>query len=355
MLRRMPKRALARTSRTRETATEPTPREVSRPLDNWPEVATDFRLRIGGKEGRKCTITKNGGVETENIPIALFTTDEIRARWGNHADYSVAFSSVSEAGTRIQQGGWRRFGLKPLTRPEDESATQEEHGTSLALPAGNPLGETMALMMTMRGMVSADANALAAGVEARANASLQAERDWSDRNATMMLEMFRLVHAPARSGESETVTALLAEMREERREMRRTIDRLLEERDELPDEPDEPEETDDERVDRLAKLVKQKGPMAAVQAFMGDESAAGFVRLLPKIKSKLPELARAVQPLLKDLWASLADAPAPQPNSAPVARTAPPPAAPAPPAVNGQPPLPRRRAVLRDKDSPTIE
>src|SRR5208282_4243850 len=60
----------------------------------------------------------------------------------------------------------------------------------------------------------------------------------------------------------------------------------------------------EERVERLVKAVRKGTPlMSAVQDYLGTETLVGIVRMLPKIRRKLPEAAAALGLMLKDMAA----------------------------------------------------
>lgn len=296
------------------------------------EGATHFRLRKGGRQGARCAWTGPGGVQSEEIPIELFTTDEIRTRWGN-AEYAFAFSRQEETGVRTPLGGWRKTAL---SEPEEEAPHASRTPTTSIVPTNgsNAFEGPMSLLMALRDLSRDEVTTQVAMV-----------REQAASQTSMFLECLRVVQA-ARTppAESDAMTLVREELRETRRQMERMQERFLERLDpEDPDEPEEPSrEDDEEKVKRLAGIVKRDGAMAAVQQFLGDESAATFVRLLPRIKAMMPEIARTLGPMLRDL---LSDPPPPAPPAPPVQ------AAPAPPPP--APPRPPRR--VRDEHTPKVQ
>lgn len=295
--------------------------------------ATHFRLRRGGRQGQPCAWTAPGGVSLEDIPIELFTTDEIRKRWGN-AEYGFAFSRQEETGARTPLGGWRKT---TLSEPEEEAPhASRVPGTSIVPANGGAAFEgPMSLLLALRDLSRDEVNTQVAMV-----------REQASSQTSMFLECLRVVQsARTPPAEGEALALMREELRETRRHMLAMQERFLERLDPEPepDEPDEPSREDDEaKVKRLAGIVKRDGALAAVQQFLGDESAATFVRLLPRIKAMMPELARTIGPMLRDL---LSDPP-PPPAPAPPVQAAP---APPPPA----PPRPPRR--VRDEHTPKVQ
>jgi hypothetical protein len=296
--------------------------------------ATHFRLRKGGRQGQPCAWTAPGGVQSEDIPIELFTTEEIRRRWGN-AEYGFAFTRQEETGVRTPLGGWRKT---TLSEPEEEAPHASRHPTTSIVPTNgaNAFEGPMSLLMALRDLSRDEVTTQVAMV-----------REQAASQTSMFLECLRVVQqARTPPAESEAMTLVREELRATRQQMERMQERFLERLDpEDPEEPEEPSREDDEaKVKRLAGIVKRDGAMAAVQQFLGDESAATFVRLLPRIKAMMPEIARTLGPMLRDL---LSDPPAPPAPPAPVAAVQPPPSVP--------PPAPRPPRRVRDEHTPKVQ
>lgn len=310
------------TTKKKQRATSDAASGVEHPC-SIPTGATEFRMRKGGKSGPPCGIMR-GLAEKFHHPLELFTAKEIVDRWGHGRDYWVQFYSTTD-GVRQPLGGWRHLSFPDVASPE------AEHHVAQVVPAGpgGPLGEGLSLLLTLKQITDSSANAQIQAAETRAQASLQSDRERSRDMMNLAVELFRM-QAPKARTEDDPLLTMVRDLAEQNRTTQRALARL-EESAQRPDDDDEeqeePEETDDARVQRLVKLVRKEGAMAAVQEYFGEESVMTVIRLLPKIKAKIPEVIALLQPLLKDTVAQLEGPaqsapraianPAPQPIPAP--------------------------------------
>jgi hypothetical protein len=331
--------------------------EINRPVV-VPTAAEHFRLWKGGRQGTVCMLPDPAGVQRINHDLAIFTPTGISERWGYDSNFWVQFSRVKPDGKRVMCGSPKQFGL---TDPRLEAAPVSE-GRAELVPhgvGGSDMGSIMGVLGNLRSMVVEESRASIAGAEARALASIETERIRSKESTALMIQILGMAfaqkhasppaYAPQPAGVDPAIAKQLAELAASNALLLKKIADLEEE------EPED--ETDDERVERLMKVAKKKGVVVAAQEYMGEESIEGLMRMLPKIKTKIPEMWALIKPLLKEGGAKILrdlkdDEPAPAAKAAPPAaarvevRQAPP--APPPPA-----PAPRR-AAAPDEFSPPV-
>jgi hypothetical protein len=299
--------------KAKETVRPPEPIEIPRPF-RAPEEATHFLLRVGGRNGTPCYFAQNGGVEVEWIPVRYWSTEAVRENWGNQ-HYYTKFSVVDDAGNRTQVGGWKNFRLSDPSGHRattgDDTSERTAPVTSLVTSADGTgdFGRSMAILGTLRSMVTADANV-----------QIAAERERSQSFMQMMMQMHNATvaaQAQPRSGSDDALLALVRSVEASNKETQRMLRELAAE---TEPEPEPEEEDDSKRIERLGRTVKKEGVMAAVREYMGEETALTIAKQMPLIKSKLPEVFAKLQGFLQTVMAE----PPPPPAPHPVAVVAPP-------------------------------
>ncbi len=314
----------------------PAPQVPAYPIDP-PDGATHFRLKRGGRMGEDCTWTSHG-VEQHHHPLEWFTQKGVTERWGYSRHFWAQFS-VKDGTTRKTIGGYR---LVSLPDPKEIEAEQNPEPVTSIVPS--PPGMSSSLLELdgplrtlglLKDMAAKDADARVAS-----------DRNAHAQNMAMTFKMLEFL-APKQDQGMGQLAGALTQMAQAQGQMAATLAQITERLEDLETDPGDdddddepkkkpPEETDEERVERLVKAVRKGTPlMSAVQDYLGTETLVGIVRMLPKIRRKLPEAAAALGPMLKDMAAKAIEEattkpapPAPSPPPAPLPNGAPPAAAP---------------------------
>jgi hypothetical protein len=316
-----------------------------------PKNATQFRLRKGGPKGIDCQHTKSNGCADVYHDIAMFDRDTITANWG-HDQFAVQFFG-GEPGRRNTIGSWRFFGIVPETADAVPVSALEgpSRGMVRANADGGDMASSMSLLMSLKSIAQADAQAAIEGNRINAESALQATREAHKSNLEIMMMFMRQVRPAEPPSTDPAIVTALAQLAQTNAAI------LAELRGEEDPEDDEP--TDSERYAELIYDVKQD-PLGALGRYVKKEGVMFVINALPTLTAKLPQLMQMAAPLLQKKFeeALSPQPPAPVPQAAPRRRVVTY-AEPAPQAhVNGHapaPPLPELELASPDAESPQVE
>lgn len=267
-----------------------------------PSAATHFRLRKGGRNAPPCTIMTKEGVDEQFHPIELFTVPQLTTRWGYDSNYWVQFSAI-EDGRRNPLGASKRLSIRD---PADLELTEDGIPVpgGMVLPAPFTSGVEaslqgpLSMMMALKEVATKDTEGQVLREQARSDGMLRLMQENGKQVTDMQMRMFEMMQRPP-SGPSAEVSALVTAVTTLSAAVARLEARANEDPEPDPDEPeDEEDETDDEKIQRVMKSYRKNGASAFL-SLASEETIENVLRLLPKLKAKLPDVIAKFGPMLQ--------------------------------------------------------